>query len=243
MSDTMTDPTTAALAGHTWTELRRSTTTLLVPVGSCEQHGPHLPMDTDTRIAVAVAYGAARRLGEDVLVAPAINFGSSGEHEMFPGTVSIGQDALYAVVVELGRSAGRWMRRLVFVNGHGGNVAVLRRAVELLRSEGRDAQWWSCVLPPEFPRDGHAGRTETSLMLALAPDLVRSDRAEAGNVAPLPELLPQMRIGGVGTVSPNGVLGDPAGASADEGHRMLAALVAGCVEALAEVREGADGER
>ncbi|HZZ52224.1 MAG TPA: mycofactocin biosynthesis peptidyl-dipeptidase MftE [Pseudonocardia sp.] len=243
MSDATTEPTTdsaTSLAARTWTELERSSTTLLVPVGSCEQHGPHLPMDTDTRIALAVAHGAARRLGPDVLVAPAINFGSSGEHEMFAGTVSIGQDALYTVLVELGRSAGRWMRRLVFVNGHGGNVAVLRRAVELLGAEGRDVRWWSCLLPPEFPRDGHAGRTETSLMLALAPGLVRTDRAEAGNVAPLIELLPEMRAGGVGAVSPNGVLGDPAGASAAEGHRMLEALINACVGVLTD---GGSGER
>jgi creatinine amidohydrolase len=231
MTGATTDSTTA-LARRTWNELSRSSTTLLVPVGSCEQHGPHLPMDTDTRIALAVAHGAARRLGSDVLVAPAINFGSSGEHEMFAGTVSIGQDALHAVLVELGRSAGRWMRRLMFVNGHGGNVAVLRRAVELLCAEGRDARWWSCVLPGEFPRDGHAGRTETSLMLALAPELVRLDHAEAGNVAPVAELLPEMRIGGVGAVSPNGVLGDPAGASAPEGREMLAALISTCVDAV-----------
>jgi creatinine amidohydrolase len=226
-----------ALADRTWTELSRSVTTLLVPVGSCEQHGPHLPMDTDTRIAVAVAHGAALRLGADVLVAPAIGFGSSGEHEMFPGTVSIGQGALYTLLVELGRSAGRWMRRLMFVNGHGGNVAVLRRAVELLVTEGRDVRWWSCVLPPQFARDGHAGRTETSLMLALAPELVRCDRAEAGNVAPLGELLPEMRVGGVGAVSPNGVLGDPAGASAEEGRCMLTALIEACAGALAEPGE------
>ncbi|HEY1970477.1 MAG TPA: mycofactocin biosynthesis peptidyl-dipeptidase MftE, partial [Pseudonocardia sp.] len=147
--------------------------TLLVPVGSCEQHGPHLPLDTDTRIARAVADGAAAALGGPVLVAPAVSFGASGEHEMFAGTVSIGQDALRTVLVELGRSAGRWAAALVFVNGHGGNVAVLRDAVALLRAEGRDVRWWGCAPPASFVRDGHAGRTETSLLLALAPDTVR----------------------------------------------------------------------
>ncbi|HEY0576048.1 MAG TPA: mycofactocin biosynthesis peptidyl-dipeptidase MftE [Pseudonocardia sp.] len=221
------------LGTHTWPELDGPPkVTLLVPVGSTEQHGPHLPLDTDTRVAEAVARGAAAELGEHTVVAPAVSFGASGEHERFAGTVSIGHDALRAVLVELGRSAGRWVRRVVFVNGHGGNVEVLRDAVQLLRAEGRDARWFGCALPQDagFVRDGHAGRTETSLMLALAPDTVRLDRAAPGNTAPLRELLPAMRTAGVRAVSENGVLGDPAGASAAEGERMLAALVEACVD-------------
>jgi mycofactocin system creatininase family protein len=223
------------LGGRTWPELDGpATVTLLVPVGSTEQHGPHLPLDTDTRIAEAVARGAAARLGDQVLVAPAVSFGASGEHEMFAGTVSIGQDALRSVLVELGRSAGRWVRRLVFVNGHGGNVGVLRSAVELLRAEGRDVRWHGCGLPvgAGFVRDGHAGRTETSLLLALAPELVRLELARPGNTGSLASLLPAMRAGGVRAVSANGVLGDPAGASAEEGAAMLSALVEGCVVAV-----------
>jgi len=219
------------LGTHTWPELDGPpVATLLIPVGSTEQHGPHLPLDTDTRVAEAVARGAAAQLGEQTLVAPAVSFGASGEHEMFAGTVSIGREALRAVLVELGRSAGRWVRRVVFVNGHGGNVEALRDAVELLRAEGRDARWFGCALPRDagFVRDGHAGRTETSLMLALAPGTVRLDRAAPGNPAPMRELLPAMRAAGVRAVSENGVLGDPAGASAAEGERMLAALVEAC---------------
>ena len=221
----------ADLGRRTWTELDGAVSwTVLVPVGSVEQHGPHLPLDTDTRIAAAVAAGAAARLGYGVLVAPAVEFGSAGEHEAFPGTVSIGADALRGVLVELGRSAGRWARRLVFVNGHGGNVEVLRAAVELLRVEGRDARWYGCAPPAGFPRDAHAGRAETSIMLAVAPELVRSERAEPGNVEPLSSLLPALRSGGVRTASANGVLGDPTGASAEEGADMLAAMVEACAD-------------
>jgi creatinine amidohydrolase len=196
---------------------------VLVPVGSVEQHGPHLPLDTDTRIAEAVARGAAARLGAGTLVAPAVAFGASGEHEGFPGTMSIGLDAMRSVLVELGRSAGRWARRLVFVNGHGGNVAALRAAVELLLSEGRDARWYGCT--PPFGSDAHAGRAETSLLLALAPDTVRLGLAEAGNTAPLSELMPALRTGGLAAVTENGVLGDPSGADAAEGAAMLDAMV------------------
>ena len=190
--------------------------TLLVPVGSVEQHGPHLPLYTDTRIAAAVA---ARAATGALLVAPPVAYGASGEHEGFAGTVSIGHEALRLLLVELGRSAARWAGRLVFVNGHGGNVSSLVEAVRLLRYEGRDAAWFACAAGG----DAHAGRTETSLMLALDPALVRPERT-AGNTAPLADLLPAMRAGGVAAVSPNGVLGDPAGASADEGERLLAAM-------------------
>src|SRR5215204_2153898 len=87
---------------------------VLVPVGSVEQHGPHLPLDTDTRIAAAVA---ARAATGALLVAPPVAYGASGEHEGFAGTVSIGHEALRLLLVELGRSASRWAARLVFVNG------------------------------------------------------------------------------------------------------------------------------
>lgn len=198
--------------------------TLLVPVGSTEQHGPHLPLDTDARVAAAVA---ARAADGAVLVAPPVSYGSSGEHEGFPGTVSIGHEALRLLLVELGRSASRWAGRLLFVNGHGGNVPTLVEAVRLLRYEGRDAAWFPCAPGG----DAHAGRTETSVVLALAPALVRPDRP-AGNPAPLGELLPAMRAGGMAAVSPNGVLGDPAGASAGEGERLLASMAAALAAAL-----------
>jgi mycofactocin precursor peptide peptidase len=204
-----------SLGERTWTELA-GPVTLLVPVGSCEQHGPHLPLDTDARIATAVARRAA---GAEVLVAPAVAFGASGEHEGFPGTLSIGHEALHAVLVELGRSAARWATRLVFVNGHGGNLPTVPAAAAQLRREGRDVAWFACDVPGG---DAHAGRTETALLLALAPELVRSEAAEPGNTAELAELLPALRAGGVAAVSANGVLGDPAGAAAEEGERLLA---------------------
>ena len=116
---------------------------LIVPLGSTEQHGPHLPLDTDTRIADAVARGVAERLDGDWLLAPALGYGASGEHEGFPGTVSIGTAALQLLLVEFGRSASSWASRLVFVNGHGGNVEAVAGATTLLREEGRDVAWCS----------------------------------------------------------------------------------------------------
>ncbi len=156
------------LAERSWSELAGRAPTVLLPLGSCEQHGPHLPLDTDTAVAQDVARRAVSVLGpeHDVLTAPAQVYAASGEHEGFPGTVSIGHEALELLLVELGRSACRWAHRLLVVNGHGGNLTGLRRAVARLREEGRDAAWWHCAVPGA---DAHAGRCETSLMSAVRP--------------------------------------------------------------------------
>jgi creatinine amidohydrolase len=196
---------------------------LVVPVGSLEQHGPHLPLDTDTRIAVAVARRAcAGRPG--VALAPALPIGASGEHAAFPGTLSIGSEALTACLIELGRHASLHWPALLLVNGHGGNVTAVEAAVGRLGYEGRACLAWHAALPEG---DAHAGRSETSVMLALAPGAVRLDAAERGELRPLGQILPLLRERGVRAVSANGVLGDPAGASAAEGERLLACLVDG----------------
>jgi len=210
-----------ALAGRTWPEVAaRAGSVLALPLGSTEQHGPHLPLDTDTRVAVALAERLAARR-PDVLVAPALPYGSSGEHAGFAGTVSIGRSALELALVELVRSLGPEFRAAVLVVGHGGNAAPVAAARDLLRHEGRQVVAW-------FARasygDAHAGRAETSLLLALAPDAVRAGRAAAGVTRPVEELMGVLASSGVRAVSPNGVLGDPAGASAAEGRRLLADL-------------------
>ncbi|MFP5255033.1 MAG: mycofactocin biosynthesis peptidyl-dipeptidase MftE [Acidimicrobiia bacterium] len=220
------------LAERTWPEVSAAGEALLVvPLGSTEQHGPHLPLATDTLVAVALAEGLARRRS-DVVAGPALPYGASGEHAAFPGTLSIGQEALEQVLVELGRSADHFAG-VVFVSGHGGNAAPLARAVALLVAEGRRALAWS---PRVAGGDAHAGRTETSLLLALHPDLVHEDDAAPGATEPLDELLPTLRHGGVRAVSANGVLGDPTGASAAEGARLLDALVAELCAAIDDWR-------
>ncbi|MFR9750054.1 mycofactocin biosynthesis peptidyl-dipeptidase MftE [Nocardia sp. 004] len=212
------------LADLTWPEAGERAAAgaiLAVAVGATEQHGPHLPLSTDTDIAAALcARLAAARA--DVLVAPAISYGASGEHAGFPGTLSIGQRALELLVVELCRSATDTFDRILLVNWHGGNIEPLRRAQDLLRAESRDVR----LHLPCFDGDPHAGRAETGLQLALAPDRVRSALAVAGNTRPLAELLPRLRAGGVRAVSANGVLGDPAGATAAAGATLLDQLSA-----------------
>lgn len=202
---------------------------LLLPVGSTEQHGPHLPLNTDTLIAEEVAERSLH-LTDGLIVGPTIGVTSSGEHAGFAGTLSIGASVMTQVVIELGRSA-TWAAGVVFVNGHGGNHASVTGAVERLTSEGRNAMAWWPKLPQRAdggPADLHAGRIETSLMLAIDPGLVRLELAAPGPSTDIAEL----RREGVRAVSSSGVLGDPAGASGGEGERFIAGFVADLVHEI-----------
>ena len=194
---------------------------VVVPLGAVEQHGPHLPLTTDTDIAAAVAGRAAPELA-GALLAPALAYGASGEHEDFPGTISLGTEALTGLLVEYGRSACRWAGRVLIVNGHGGNLDALRAAVPQLRAEGRDVAWFPCSVPGADP---HAGHSETSLMLHVEPEGVAPDRSVPGVTTPLADLLPRLRAEGVRAVSPTGILGDPTGAGAGECAAQLGDLV------------------
>lgn len=216
---------------------------VLVPVGSTEQHGPHLPLNTDSVIAQSVAQAAAERLAagrpdRPVLTAPTIAYGASGEHRDFPGTVSIGHDALHVVLVETVRSLSLWAGRIVFVNGHGGNVPTLGSAVGQLRDEGHDVAWLGCDTPGS---DAHAGRAETSVMLHLAPGDVLLPEAVVGDTRPLAVLMPELTTRGVRAVSPSGVLGDPTGATAEEGRASFESMVTTAVRRIAAGRANVRG--
>jgi creatinine amidohydrolase len=216
---------------HTWPELaeRAEQSVLVVPLGATEQHGPHLPYTVDTEIAERLA-GELVSSRADMVLAPALPYGASGEHAGFPGALSIGAEATEAVLTELGRSTDDFAG-LLFVCAHGGNTAPLRAAVARLRYEGREVRAWS---PAGAPADSHAGRIETSVMLALRPAAVRLAALAPGTTAPLRELMPALVDGGIVAVNPTGVLGDPRGASAEEGRRILAEWDAALREYAAE---------
>lgn len=210
------------LADLTWPEVGGQAL-LVIPLGSTEQHGPHLPLSTDTDIARSLADAlAADRT--DVVVAPPLPYGASGEHAGFPGTLSLGTAVLREVIVELVRSADLIAQRVLLLNGHGGNSQALREAVAQLRKEGRDVRAWS----PPWRGDAHAGRTETSVQLALGARV--GEQRPVGAVLELAELMPALRSDGVRAVSPNGVLGDATGAGADEGASLLAEARADLIE-------------
>ncbi|CAM3355481.1 mycofactocin biosynthesis peptidyl-dipeptidase MftE [Nocardioides dubius] len=253
-----TDRSVLILDDLTWPQVPEDAL-VLVPIGSTEQHGPHLPLSTDTSVAARAAHAAAEliALGRrdagrgPVLLAPALPYGASGEHQGFAGTVSIGTEALVVVLIELARSLRLWAGSVVFVNGHGGNVMALSRAVTQLRDEGHDVAWVPCA---NGHADAHAGHTETSLLLHLAPEKVAVELAEAGDVRPIGEILAELIRSGVRGVSANGVLGDPRTADAEAGRELWQELVAdvarrvlggqgdarGCLTAPAAIGEPAE---
>lgn len=227
--------TAVELAVTAWPEVPGAATVLL-PIGSTEQHGPHLPFDTDTAIASEVARRTGLELRRTTVLAPALAYGASGEHQGFAGTLSTGSEVLERVVIEIARSLRLWARRLVIVNGHGGNVPALASAVRLLVAEGHDAAWVPCGVRGG---DAHAGRVETSVMLRLRPEHV-GDARPLGAVEPLGQLMPRLARDGLLPVAPDGVLGDARGADPDEGELLLREMTAGV---LRRIRGGRTDDR
>jgi creatinine amidohydrolase len=194
---------------------------VLLALGSWEQHGAHLPFDTDTVIIEAVVDAAIRTVDPEntqFSVVPTIGVTASDEHNGFAGTLSIGTNALSDAIVSIARSAS-WARGICIVNGHGGNSDALKLVHSALDYENIRHSIWS--LPYYEGADMHAGHTETSLMLHLAPGTVRMDLAEVGAVGDSEMLIERMRAGGIKEVSSNGVVGDPTNANAAHGATML----------------------
>jgi len=208
---------------------------VVVPIGSWEQHGTHLPPDTDSLIVESLVDAAIERLdADDFLVAPTIAISASDEHAGFPGLLSAGTDATAGMLVSIARSASTWARGTVLVSGHGGNSDALSQARARLDGENvAHTMWWPRTVPGRED-DLHAGWVETSVMLHIAPDLVDLRRADAGASGDAAELVARMRDGGVAAVSANGVIGDPRGATPADGRAIHARWVDGLVACLDE---------
>lgn len=193
----------------------------MVPVGAFEQHGPHLPFDTDSLVASALVTAAVARLSVDdrvdVFVAPTVPVSASDEHLGFVGTLSAGTEATAAMLTGIARSAATWARGTLFVNGHGGNADALGAAAATLRRDGITHDMWWPRLPHDALADMHAGHVETSVMLHIAPSTVDLSAASPGATGEPSALVEAMRDGGVVAVSSNGVIGDPTGANAADG--------------------------
>lgn len=247
------------LAEMTWPEVAEvvaaGATTVILPLGSTEQHGPHLPLGTDAIRAASLAARLAARL-PDALVAPLLPLGCSDEHAGFPGLLSLDAETLAKVIVDCAQRLVAWgVRRLVLLSAHGGNDQALALAAERLRHEMPQLRVWVpdnplAVADPviaEARRDGispeavglHAGEGETSEMLALRPDLVHLERAAPGFTGNMEGIISKLREVGLQPMTPNGVLGDPTRAEAARGERYLDARVTELLAALSREPEGA----
>ena len=224
----------------------------LLPVGSIEQHGPHLPLDSDAFDAEYLAHKVAETCSDPKpLVLPLIPYGVSYHHEGFSGTISISPDTLSQLVYEIGMCAARQgITKLLIINGHGGNSPALNFAAQMIN---RDAHIFTCVdtgessdpdvdALAETPNDVHAGEIETSTTLAVRPDQVRMEKART--------FIPQFSsrylnftskrrvnwYAHTARISPEGVLGDPTKASRDKGRRIWDLMISNLVELVEDLK-------
>jgi creatinine amidohydrolase/Fe(II)-dependent formamide hydrolase-like protein len=224
----------------------------LLPVGAIEQHGPHLPLDTDAWDAERICDDVAAACSHPrPIVLPLVAYGVSYHHDDFPGTLSISPDTLSRMVYEIGIAVARnGITKLLIINGHGGNAPALHFAAQMIN---RDTGIFTAVDTgessdtdidklTETPNDVHAGEVETSTTLALRPELVRMDLAKPAIPRFSSHYLDFTSKRGVGwyahtkKISESGVLGDPTLASAEKGREMWRIMVENLVEFVEDLR-------
>jgi creatinine amidohydrolase len=236
------------------TERLSPSSIVIQPLGAIEQHGPHLPLSTDSLIATRVAEAAVERFGDEVdaWLLPTLEYTKSNEHAWSPGTIWLSATTLLSVLDDIGRCVATTpAKRLVFLNGHGGNSALLNVANREVRlAHGLMTFLAHPGVPPdqggvspasELGMGVHGGTDETSIMLHLAPELVRMELAERR----VPEKIADnryVRFGGrvsFGWLSNDfcdeGYIGDPTAADAVLGARLFEGAVQGFGEALREI--------
>jgi len=230
----------------------------LLPIGSTEQHGPHLPLITDTFLAYSVCVKAAEKADEDLLVMPPVCYGCSEHHMDFPGTASIDGEHFITYVYDVCKSlSAHGFKRIIIVNGHGGNTPFLDVVIRRLSNETSSLYamipWWNLVVDEasrlresEFPGGmAHSGELETSMMLHLKPEAVYLDKAvkEIGFQKSEFIWFDLMRKSPVyfsdpfSRMSKTGILGDPTVATAEKGGKILNAAAENLVRFAREFKE------
>jgi creatinine amidohydrolase len=210
----------------------------LLPVGSLEQHGPHLTLDTDLAVADALATRLDSELAEDALLCPPIPYGLSEHHLAFPGTITVRLDTFVDLLLDVVESLAHWgLRRVLVINGHGGNIDALRLVSAKARRDHGSlvaAVMWALLAADEIagrvdsPSYGHACEVETSVVMALAPDRVYSDRISGPvgrrSVDPLTDPPRSMvdQATPMDAWTDDGALGDPRRASLEFGEALVA---------------------
>ena len=213
---------------------------VILPIGAIEQHGPHLPTITDTLITTHILDATLAQLPEEVRVwaLPPLNYGKSNEHLAYPGTISLSAQTLMAVLHDIAASVKRaGFRRLAFLNGHGGNMPLLNMVARDIRVE--TGLMCFCIngfydKPPfemsakEWRYGLHGGETETSMLLAMAPELVQMDKASP-QYPNFPDTDSSLFFFGRVSVawlahdwSETGIYGDPTLGTAPKGEALIA---------------------
>jgi creatinine amidohydrolase len=229
-----------------WPEIeagQSETRTVILPVGATEEHGPHLPTITDTVQAMQVARAVAEERG--VFLAPPLHYGVCRSTRGFPGTITVGHDALRAFARDLLLSfADSGFSRVLILTGHAGglHMAALEEACQMAVEE-RDFRVSLVSLfdlidfkAVETPHDGHAGEVETSLMMVIRPDLVRGRPEKHFPVRPRFMIQKDVRH-----LMGNGVMGNPRPASLEKGRQFFQMGVAGVKSALDELESDSTG--
>jgi creatinine amidohydrolase len=226
----------------TWAEIKdeiqNGRDTVVVPFGSTEQHGRHMPLGTDAVLGDEIGWGLAERLG--AFLAPTVRFGCSEHHLAFNGTISIGAKTFGRIVADVVASlSGHGFRQIVLLPTHGGNFKPMAEAVSKIEPadgvrvlaftdlEGlaNSAAESSRAFGVNAAESGaHAGEWETSLMLALRPEQVKMDRAAVGFIGEISEVMSKV-FDGIQNLDRNGVLGDPRPATAEAGKKYLADII------------------
>ena len=243
------------LAHLTWPEAQeylKNVDIALLPVGSIEQHGAHLPLDTDSFDAEFLAHEVAAACSEPKpLVLPLIPYGVSYHHEDFSGTISVSPKTLSTLVHEVGLSTAKHgIKKLVIINGHGGNTPALQFAAQIIN---RDTGIFTCVETgetsdtdvialSETPNDVHAGEIETSTTLSVRPEMVRRDKVKKFIPKFSSRFLDFSSKRSVEwytrtvKISKTGVLGDPTKASSEKGNRMWSMMIMRLVEFVEDLK-------